>query len=328
MAESLFERMKAEAKRHAKEIEDRPSFDKIPWFVPKPGDNTVRILPHWKNPNDEFPHVKKMIHYLPKKLESGRTVEIPMACLEMFDKECPACKTFQMLKAKGSDKADSFRQTKRYLYNVLDYGVVSGKKEAEPSVKVYAAPASVYDQIMVFVDEMEDPFWSFEKGRDWRIKKKMDASKGAKFGTSYKVIPSMKTSAIQEKLKSLISNTFNLDKIWNETSEEVMIAEAGKLGLKFDGAEETETEVDVEADEFEEAPKTTAKVAGKRLDDRKTKPVAKAAEKQKAKPSAKKTPEPEPEDDQFADDDDDEEDIGVDTGGDVDLENELRNLGI
>lgn len=314
----LLAKLKGEAKRFTEEQEEKSSgkYEKVDWFQASIGDNTIRILPHWSEPEDKFFFVQKTIHFLPKKLNSGKIVSVPVPCMEMQDKTCIACEAYTELKAQDSSDADTFRPVKRFLYNVIDYGIVNGVRKGSPAVKVYAAPVSVHTDVMIYVEELDEAFWSVDNGRDWKIKKTVDASKGVKFGTSYKTYPSMKASSVPEKCVDLLKDMVDLDGVWNEEPEQIMREVAEKAGVsktkakaKAKAKDEDEDEVvddgfeDVAAGVFEPAEKKS-RVSGA------VKKKATKAKVTKAKVE------------------DDDDDLGVDTGGDDEIENELRSLGI
>jgi len=329
---SLADRLKQKAKDIEKRKEERASQNFTSMFKPRVGEQFIRILPRWSKSDEElgeneFFFVEKIIHYIPKMKDDGSgTVNIPVPCMteELGEEECPICNAVAALKEEAGDlkaagrkteadkvttKMRKIRQQRKALYNIMDYGV---KGEIDPNVIVWACPETVHEDIMAWSADL-GTFWSTDDGRDWRLKKIVDKKKGP-IGTRYKVYPSMKNSAIPEKLADELDNMEDLDAMWSEDPTAEMEAALKLLGFDVEeGGEETEEEP--------EPPRKT-----------KAKKTTKKATRKGA--TAKPKPEPETEVDEEdgveveIEEDESLEDLGIDTGGDDDLEAELKELGV
>ena len=92
----LLEKLRKEAVKTQKEKESREAnrFNRVDFFKPEKGKNSIRILPHWKSPEDEFFFVKKVVHYIPAlKQDKSGVIKIPALCQkEHFGKPCLICK--------------------------------------------------------------------------------------------------------------------------------------------------------------------------------------------------------------------------------------------
>jgi len=293
---SLMDRLKEKAKEVEERKEERAKggFDIVPMFKPKEGDQIVRILPHWDDPDNKFYFVEKVIHYIPKKLDDGRKVNIPVACLEEFDEECPICQAVVRLRAadKKDEDAKNIRKQRKALYNIIDY--------QEKAVVVWAVPETLHEDFMTWLGDAGE-FWSLEAGRNWKLKKKVDPKRGP-ISTTYKIFPDMKESAVPSKLEGELDNMFNLDEVWSENGKETMLEALDLLGIDYEGEEKP-------------APRKGAKAK------------AKPPVKRKAKPAEEDVEEIE-EDVEEIEDEVSPEELGIETGGDDDLEDELRRLGV
>jgi hypothetical protein len=214
---SLLDKLKAEAKTLKENAEKRQGgeFVKVNWFAPEVGDNIVRILPNTKNPDELF-FKQVNIHYIKVAKKEGGVANVPVRCLHDYGEQCPLCVAYKELIVNEStkDKAREFRPIERYLYNVIDYK----KKDVFP----YAAPLSVHQGIMEWIEELETNIADPEVGHDFKVIKEFDPKKGKQFGTSYKVRPSLKHSAIPAKLAPLIENAVDLDTLYADKRGEDM----------------------------------------------------------------------------------------------------------
>jgi hypothetical protein len=298
-------------KKKATEIEKRKeeresSFSDVNWFQPREGDQFIRITPHWEQPDDEFFFVEKIIHYIPIKTDEGRVVNVPVRCLEEFEEECPICQAIEKLKAadKKDETAKRIKRQRKALYNIIDYGT----KESGPEAKVWACPETVHEDIMGWLGDLGE-FWGIKKGRDWRLKKILDKKRGP-IGTKYKVYPGMKDTAIPAKCAAELENVTDLDEVWSDNCRGMMEDALAMLDIELD-----------------EPPKPKKKTSTKKA----------GATAGKKKFSKKKEVEEEPgsEGHEASDYAGDEEtgdvspdELGIDTGGDDDLEAELKSLGV
>lgn len=344
-------KLAAKAKKLEKRKEEREASSGgfATMFKPRVGDQFIRVLPHWEKPNselgeDEFFFVEKAIHYIPKVLDSGTTINIPVPCQkeQLGEESCLMCDAVAYLKRKASKakdlkkekaakalstKAGKIRKQTKSLYNILDYGK---KGEIEANVAVWACPETVHEDIMEWAGDLGD-FSDLDEGRDWRLKKKVDKKRGP-IGTSYKVIPNMKDTKVPVKLRELLEGDDgmrNLNNVWTEDPTEDMEKALTILGIELDTAAPEE-----DADDTEVEAKATKKKVSK-------KKTTKRAGAKKAKP--KEEVEEEPEEDAeydpsagFASDGEEEtgeeegdlgDDLGIDASDD-ELEAELKDLGV
>jgi len=284
----LMEKLRKEAKKQKKKREERSSSSGVDWFSPEKGDNIIRILPHWKDKDEVFfKHV--FLHYgIPFKKDDGEVITISGRCLREFEEDCPICDVYEKVVKKNKEKAKDFKVTERYLYNVIDYKA--------KQLKVYNAPISVHGEVMMWVEEFDSDISDPNTGRDFKIKKLVDPKKQPRFGTSYKIIPGLKETAVPTKLKSLLKELTNLDEVYNENHRESMEAVVESLGITPASKTKGKSKKKKEEEEldFEE-------------DDKKEEETA------------------------FADDSDDteeEESEDMEVEADDDLDKEIRDLGL
>lgn len=210
MGSKLLERLKREAKDMKEREETRSSgtFEKINWFSPQKGDNLVRIMPN-KNPEELF-FKQLYIHYIKVKKKDGNVVNVPVRCLKDFDKTCPLCECYSdlVLSEETKDEAKDFRPIERYIYNLFDYS----KKQ----VLVYAAPMTVHGGFMEWIEELDTDISDLELGHDFKIVKNVDPAKGTLFGTSYKVMPKLKATAVPNKIKELVAGMTDINTVYSE----------------------------------------------------------------------------------------------------------------
>lgn len=309
MANKFLEKLKKENERLKKEAENRGNFEKIDWFKPEMGDNMVRILPR----GDDLPYVEVYVHYIPIQKRDGGTVNIPIRCLTDVEKDCPLCNAYEKMVKKDKEKAKNLLRRRVFLYNVINYS------PKERKVQPYAAGIQVHEQIMGYaadVAEEDVNVFSEKSGRDWKIVKSKNPAKKGNFAIEYKVRPSIKATAIPEKVAMLVEGAVDLTTLYpSEEGDLKKMKEYLGGGDEEEEAEDFAADFAEEEDAEEDLPKTKAPPAA----------VAKAkaaAERAKAAKPAAKKPEPEEEED-F----EEEEDLGVDSE-DEDLEAELRDLGV
>ncbi len=355
---SMLDRLKNEAKRVNDVEASRGDFTRM--FKPEKGDNLIRILPHWdvkkRSNGDELFFARRLVHYLPETGRDGGQYNAPLRCLkDDQDEACPACQVYARLKKSQNKKANDFRPTERYLYNIIDYGAKGGET-AEPQVVVYAAPFSIHKEVMNWVEELGTEFWDLEAGRDWKLKKLVDASKGARNGTSYKLMPKLQDSAVPKKLRELLDKMADLDAMWAGYDEAKILKALKLAGQSVEEAdEETEEEEDEEEDEAPKKGKSKTKAKEdedeeeeeeKEDDDsdddeeEEEEKSAKKSAKPKAKPKAEADDEEEESDDEESDDEEEVKPKKVTKAeapakakvkkksSDTDIDDELRSLGV
>ncbi len=268
----LLAKLKAEAQRTKSAAETREAqggeFTKVNWFQPKKGDTSIRILPHWKKPKDELFFLQVRTHFgVTVKGKDGNEYQIPVRCLRDFEENCPLCDEYDSLDKEERKTKRDLRATERYLYNIFDYDA----KE----FKVYAAPTTVHEAVFGWVDDLGD-VTDFAKGRDWKLTKKVDKSKGRMFGTSYDIKPKLTETAVPKKvLAELKEKITDLTTVYSENHREAMEVMLGlptstKKATKAKVSTELEDEEDVDmpkvddgyAEVKEEVAKTAAVDAG------------------------------------------------------------------
>jgi len=251
MKTSLLDRLRAEAKKLKEDAATRGNFEKVDWFYAAAGDNLLRILPHPKS-KDEFFFKEVRLHFMPFKKNNGSMVQVPVRCLYDFDEKCPLCLAFEKVVRTDKEKAQGFRVTTRYLYNVINY--------TERKVQPYAAPKTVHEEVMGWLGEFNSDVSNVDTGRDFKISKKTVSGR-----TSYSVKPSMKESAVPEKLRPLLNNCVDFDELYKSNEKAKMMEFLGASGALKKAAkdEEEEPEVDVEEDDVPFAPPPRKKVAPK-----------------------------------------------------------------
>lgn len=251
----LMAKMNNEKTRLEKKAEDS-GFEKIEWFKPKTGENMIRLIPNLNDVENSVMIVK--VHFLPMTTKDGKEVNVPVRCLRDYapplSQKCPACeKNEELYKAGDKDEAKKYRAKEQYLYTVLDY---TGKKIAP-----FAMPMSAHSTIIGYMDDLGESVFDIENGRDWKLVKKVDPSKGRVFGTEYTIRPSMKESSVPEKFKALIDDQTSLSDLYPESD----FAKNKKRMLELMG--ETSSSDEDEEDGYEEevhpAKKTTPALAKK-----------------------------------------------------------------
>ena len=267
---SLLDRLKKKAveTQRRKEEREESKFSRVNFFKPQRGKSTLRILPHWADPDDSFFFVPKAVHYLPMKKNDGSGVfNAPMKCQAIdFDNpeaetdisKCPACMMRKRAlraydKADGKKQkivlkriADDLRVTERYLYNVIDYD------DDSPAIKVWATPRSVHEVVMGYVPDLDSEFWDLKNGRDWRLTKKVDPKRGA-FGVSYTILPGINETAVARDLReSMKEDMADLDAVWEENGLEEMKKSLKLIKLPGSKAADEEEDEEIEDEEIED----------------------------------------------------------------------------
>jgi len=257
---SLTDKLQEEAKRQKERKAEQGDFEKVDWFKPKDGDNIIRIMPHWKIPEELF-FVSVILHFsieVPKQDGSG-TIPIPVRCPanETPARKCPICELID--KANKEQKAffKDVRPVERYLYNVF--------VAAEEKIKPYPAPLTVHQGIFEWIEEIPNPV-DLDTGRAWKLVKEVDKTKSAAFGTKYKVRPSMNPSPFPSKFRELVRDMTDLSKLYGEKHDDALkrvavslAKKAGMIAVKDDIPYETGPK----SDEFAEAPKQAASAPAK-----------------------------------------------------------------
>jgi hypothetical protein len=249
MTKNIYAKLNAKIGSENKKLKEQADnrgqqFEKLEYFKPKTGDNMIRLLPNLEEIEKTWVVVK--VHFLPTLTKDGKEVNVPVRCLADYEEaeKCPACKEYKRLMDEGDkEAAKQFRVKEQFLYNVLDY---TGKK-----VMPYAMPSKAHETIMSFLEDLGGAAFDMEEGRDWKLTKKVDPSKGRIFGTEYQIKPVMKESAVPEKFSADIEAAKPLTEIYPESD----LAATKKRMLKL-------LELDEEEEE-EEAPKKKAPAGGK-----------------------------------------------------------------
>lgn len=249
----LMAKMNNEKARLEKKAEES-GFEKIEWFKPKTGENMIRLIPNLNDVENSVMVVK--VHYLPMVTKDGKEVNVPVRCLADYahPQKCPACqKNEELYKAGDKEEAKKYRAKEQYLYTVLDY---TGKK-----IVPFVMPMSAHSTIIGYMDDLGESVFDIENGRDWKLVKKVDPSKGRIFGTEYTIRPSMKESSIPEKFKALVDEQISLSDLYPETD----LAKSKKRMLELlgesSGAESDEDEYEEEVRPAKKAAPAPAKKA-------------------------------------------------------------------
>ena len=255
----VLKKMLAAAKQFKEEQKERGDFEKVDWFAPEIGDNMMRILPHPTDPENELFFQEVHLHYVPTKKNDGGFVSIPVRCLSDFEEECPICIAFAKMVKRDKDKAKNLRTTTRYLYNVINY--------KEKKVQPYAAPVTVHQEVMSWLEDLESNITDLDSGRDWKVVKNVDPRKSKNLGTSYKARPSMKDSAVPEKLRPLLEGVTPFDTLYSANEKEKMLEFLGIGSKKKDVVEEEEEEEFGSFEDDDDIPFSSKKKTEKVTDD-------------------------------------------------------------
>jgi hypothetical protein len=240
---SLIEKIKAEQERIKTKKESYGSYEKIEFFKPSEGDNTIRILP--AKGADDLPFRTIKLHYISVKKKDGTLAHgIPVRCLHDLGKdECPLCDAAKELYSgneKDKEKAKQMTAKEVNIYNVIDYKT--------RKVMPYSCGITVHEEIINYLGEHGEELFDLDNGRNWKIVKKVDPRKPKNLGIKYSVRVDIKDSAVPTKLRPLLENAVDLDSLYQEADMKAINSYLGYLG--FDEAEVDEDE--------EEAPKKKA----------------------------------------------------------------------
>jgi len=344
MSIALMKKLKEMAKKVKEKAENRESdFEKIDWFKPELGENSIRFLPHWKKPDDSLPWVELRIHFIPKVSNSGKQYVIPARCLSDFEEDCPLCVAYEKLMNSGDKEgAKRLRPQTRFIYNLLNY--------KDRKVQPYMCGQQIHVLLASWIGDVDGNLFDIDSGYDFKLVKSQKAGVPKMVGTSYGLRPLLKPSSIPEKLRVLLESMPDLSKMYDTKEIKVMNE---FLGTKSSEEEEEEEDERPSRSSVERAKLASSKARARMPDEddeeeqeaprkkvAKKAPVEEDEDEQEAprKKVAKKAPVEEDEDEQenmfkpkkkpFAakskpvEDDEDEE---VD---DDDLEQELRKLGV
>jgi hypothetical protein len=331
-------------------------YEKVDWFIPPKGDASIRILPGIKDADEFYKQVST--HFMPIKKKDGSMTKIPTRCLRDFEEDCPICVAFaKMVKsqdAKTKEEANWLRPSTKFLVNIVNY--------QDRKVQPFAMALSVFNSITGWMEEFGTPIYDIEEGRDFKLIKKVKAGK-----TEYEVRPSMKDTAIPEKLMPLIEGASDLENLYKENNR-VKMEEYVSTLIDMD-EEEDEDEEERSAAARSKAKAAVSKVKSKakveeeeddvdaddEIEDEDEEEVPKSKFATKSKPKAKvEEDEDEEEEDEIDEDEEDEEeeekpvakkkssakptavkskaksdddDLGVDLDDD-DLDKEFENLDV
>lgn len=249
----MLDAMKGASKKAKTDREARDKqFQKVKIFKPDPGDNSIRLLPHWdvkvrkgEGSGEEVLFSERKMHYLPVRGDDGNEYTIPMTCLSHFDKPCPACKVAAKIKKDNPTKARKIGVTRRFFYNIIAYG-------DETQAMVYPMPPSVHTDLLSEIEDAGVEVWSPSEGRDIRIKR----TNGKRpQDVKYKVYIRPETTKVPPKLlKQVIEEMANLDELWFEDDEKKMLKGLKIMGLlKYLSSDSRDEDEDEE--EEEEKPK-------------------------------------------------------------------------
>lgn len=319
---------------HTKQIRDEQdakskTFEKVDWFIPAKGDNSIRILPHTEDESKPF-YRQVQTHFMPIKKKDGSYAKIPVRCLQDFEEECPICKAFtKMVKsdnAKKKEEANWLRPSTKFLVNVINY--------AERKVQPYAMASTVFREITGWMEEFGTPIYDLDEGRDFKVIKSV---KGGK--TEYAVRPSLKDTAVPDKLRPLIDTAPKLADLYKENEKARMLAYVSDLL----GEEEDDDEVEEEDEEPIRKSKGKAKAEVEEDEEEEEEEESPKAKALKAKVKAKAKAEEEEEDEEEEEEpapkkkitmkkkakDEDDEDIEDDVDlTDDDLDKEFEDLNV
>jgi DNA-directed RNA polymerase subunit delta len=329
-------------------------YEKVDWFIPPKGDASIRVLPGIKDPDEFYKQVST--HFMPIKKKDGSMTKIPTRCLRDFEEDCPICVAFaKMVKsqdAKTREEANWLRPSTKFLVNIVNY--------QDRKVQPFAMALPVFNSITGWMEEFGTPIYDIEEGRDFKLIKKVKAGK-----TDYEVRPSMKDTAIPDKLMPLIEGASDLENLYKENNR-VKMEEYVSTLIDMDEEDEDEEERSAAARSKAKAAvskvKPKAKVeeeeddvdADDEIEDEDEEEVPKSKFATKSKPKAKdeEDEDEEDEDEDEIDEDEEEEekpvakkkssakptavkskaksdddDLGVDLDDD-DLDKEFENLDV
>jgi hypothetical protein len=321
MGSKLLKKLKKDAEQARIDKENQGGdYVKTDWFKPAKGDNIIRILPHWDDP-DEVMYLPVKLHFgVPIEGNDGKTYNISARCLkDLDDGDCPLCNAYTEMVKEDKEKAKELRVTERFLYNIMNY--------KERKVQVWLCPITVHREILYWINELNQDPSDPDTGRNWKITKEVDPKKQPMYGTKYRVRPDLKETKLPTKLRALSEELIDLSELYTEDHSEQMYDMLGEAppekkkkkskksksnGKTDHGEEEEEGPEGIDPDE--EMP-TFEDEGGEEEAEEKPKKKKGFSRKSKNK-KAKKTKAAE-----------EEEDEGMEVE-DADLDAELRELGV
>jgi len=137
-----FEKKRVE--KAQKKLDDLKSKRKKDYWSPKPGKNSLRILPNWDgDPEGDF-YRETGYH---RKLGTARDKSVVCLLREGFDR-CPVCEMVRELyKTKNAEDKELAKDVKvqtRILYNIIDLD------DASKGVQVWMSGVDVLEQILAY----------------------------------------------------------------------------------------------------------------------------------------------------------------------------------
>jgi hypothetical protein len=289
---SLIDKIKAEQARIQEKKDSRGGFEKVEWFKPQEGDNTIRILPALNA--DELPWKTVKLHYIAIKKKDGGIVQgIPVRCLhDLGHDSCPLCDASKELYSgseKDKERAKQMSVKEVNIYNVIDY--------KNRKVLPYACGITVHEEIVNYLGEHGEELFDLDTGRNWKIVKKVDPRKPKNLGIKYSVRVDIKDSAVPTKLRPLLEGAVDLNTLYADADMKAINAYLESLGF------------DVEDDEPAPAKKASKVVEEDEDEDdfEEEAPKKKAPAKKAAPPVDEDEDEDEDEDFDFEDEDEEEE---------------------
>ena len=179
-------------------------------WVPQDGDNTIRVLPAWRENGPLFKTLH--IHWF-----GDRDNKKAVLCLKRFGKRCFICEEISKLLANGvldSESIKPYYPSRRAFCNGIDMDNI------EAGVQIMALPAQkVAGEINKWLGKSDyKDFWHPEIGRNVLITRDSQGQ----FPT-YSVLPAGNATSIPDF--SLLENLYDLDDfktVWKVTSYEQM----------------------------------------------------------------------------------------------------------
>jgi hypothetical protein len=228
--------------------------------------------------------------------------------LRDFEEDCPICTAFaKMVKStdvKTKEEANWLRPSTKFLVNIVNY--------QDRKVQPFAMALSVFNSITGWMEEFGTPIYDIEAGRDFKLIKKVKAGK-----TEYEVRPSMKDTAIPEKLMGLIEGCSDLETLYSENNREKMEAYVESIGYEADADDDEDEEEDRAAAARAKAKSAVVKkkaapvVEEDEDEDEDEEEVPKSKLKSKSKDEDEDDEDEEADADDEIEDDEDEEEVPV-----------------
>ena len=206
------EALLAEVNAQRQKIEEsRSGFGaRAKFWKPEAGENIIRVMPKWAD--DIGPKFWREVyqHWNVSEDQKG-----PILCPKQtpdMNGECPICDLVDALKSNKADVeaqrlVKEIRAKKTYLLNVVDqkdpvytaqdvaeFKQARGEDEVpfavgDPKVQIYAAPTTVFENILGLLATNKSDITNLRTGRDIRINKKPNKVDRRK--TRYEVFPSL-----------------------------------------------------------------------------------------------------------------------------------------